>query len=231
MRIQKYLSQQGILSRREAERYLLKGWIKVNGQVVTALGTQIDPDRDEVTLTTALVQEKASKSYWALYKPRGIVTTVPQAGEKAIKDILPARFSQLYPVGRLDKDSEGLILLTDDGVFAKTCLQSQEPHERVYEVWVDRPMTDGMCEKIESGLMLFGERCKPCKVVLRRERVLTMTLWEGKNRQIRRMIQKVGARVTRLKRIRFGTVGLGTLRPGEVRRLSSDQVATFGADT
>jgi len=136
MRIQKYMSQKGILSRRKTEEYLLKGWIKVNGEVVTELGRKIDPEKDTVELSDQVERIKQGYTYIKIHKPRGILTNLASDDEREVIDLLPDEYYNLHSVGRLDKDSEGLILFTDDGIFAKQFLNTDHPHEREYVVKV-----------------------------------------------------------------------------------------------
>ena len=219
VRIQKYLSEQGICSRRKAEVYIQKGWVKVNGETVRVLGTTIDPDRDTVTVSEQVKKEVANQQYVALYKPRGIVTNLPQGREKEIRDILPAELKKLSAVGRLDKESEGLILLTDDGVFTKQLLQANPPHERTYHVTIDMPLNAGIVNQFEKGMRLFGGTTKPIKVDRVGDLTYSLTMIEGKNRQIRRMMQKVGRTVLALKRIQYGPYTLSELKlkPGQFK--------------
>ncbi|MEK9657600.1 MAG: pseudouridine synthase [bacterium] len=212
MRIQKYLSQQGRLSRREAERYMREGWVKVNGVVVTVLGSQIDPVVDCVTLHAPA--EKTNTCLLAFHKPVGIVSHSPQNDEKEIKDLLPENYHSLSPIGRLDKASSGLILLTDDGVLARKLLQGDTPHTRRYIVTTSSELTSGQQRKCEKGLVLFGQKTKPVSIKRVGDKCYEWTMIEGKNRQIRRMIQKVGSSVLGLKRVSFGPYVLGDLGVG-----------------
>ena len=217
IRIQKYLSQQGLLSRRKAEEYIQKGWIYVNQEKVSDLGTKINPEVDVITFSDSL-NELLSKYKYIIYnKPRGIVTNCPQNNEKEIKDLLPKKYQHLSAIGRLDKDSEGLILLTDDGIFSKICLSETDPHEREYLVWVKYKMTDNMKSIMESGMIILGAKTKPVKIQLKSSRLFSITMKEGKNRQIRRMVLNVNNHVVRLKRIRFGNLLLDDLGPNEFK--------------
>lgn len=224
LRIQKHLSQEGILSRRKAEEYLLKGWIKVNGEVVTTPGTLVDPFRDKIELSPHVRAIQKQHKYLAYYKPRGIVTNLPQRGEREIKDLLPPKYKNLHAIGRLDKESEGLILLTNDGVFANSLLNAGKAHERIYHVTIDRILTPIMQEKLETGMLLFGEMTKPIKVKMITPKQYGLTMIEGKNRQIRRMMEMLGAKVLELKRVRFGKVSIDTLTPDKFRELHPDEL-------
>ena len=132
IRLQKYCSEQGIASRRKAEEYIKNGWIKVNGKVVTELGTKVDPGTDIVELCAQAKQEQKQYKYVLLYKPEGYVTNLPQEGERGAKELLPKKYRKLSPVGRLDKDSEGLLLFTNDGVVAHRLTSPKFDHEKEY---------------------------------------------------------------------------------------------------
>tara|TARA_A100001015_G_C14950182_1_gene696412 strand:+ start:193 stop:873 length:681 start_codon:yes stop_codon:yes gene_type:complete len=216
IRIQKYLSNKGICSRRKAEEFILKGYIYLNGEVVTELGTTCDPLNDSVKLSSEANELLATFSYIKYYKPRGIVTHSKQDGEKEIKDIIDFKYRHCAPIGRLDKESEGLILLTDDGVFAKKCLNHETPHARQYTIKVSKPLSDEAILELESGMMILGKKTKPCSIKKITPLTYQVTLYEGKNRQIRRMIQKVGNMVMKLKREQFGPINIGSLKPNEV---------------
>lgn len=217
VRIQKYLSNKGICSRRKAESFILKGYVRVNGNVVTQLGTTIDPELDSVELDELAKQVLSSCTYIKYYKPRGIVTHSAQPGEKEIKDVIDKKYAHLAPIGRLDKDSEGLILLTDDGVFAKNCLTHVNPHRRDYEIKVSKPLSEDDIQQLEDGVMILGEQTLPCSIKKLAPLRYVITLYEGKNRQVRRMIQHVNNMVVKLKRIQFGPVKLDWLKPNQVK--------------
>lgn len=208
IRIQKHLSQQGILSRRKTETYIQNGWVKVNGETVTDLGTHIDPDTDTITFSEEVEQIKQNYHYIALHKPKGIVTNCPQDDEKEIRDILPQHLKHLSSIGRLDKDSEGLILLTDDGIFAKKLLDPKKPHERKYIVKTASPLSEDDIDTLQSGVILFGNITKPLKIKPIKTQTYEFDMTEGKNRQIRRMVRLVDNTVVWLKRVAFGPIKL-----------------------
>lgn len=215
LRIQKYLAQQGYCSRREAERWISKGWVYLNGTPVTQQGVTCNPDQDTVSLAPeahAYLETTVTIKY---YKPRGIVTHSPQPGEQAIADIIDPTYKHLAPVGRLDKDSEGLIMLTNQGVLAKKWLDPSNPHARVYEIKVSKPMTSDMIKQCEEGVQILGKKTKPCQLKMLAPLRYEITLYEGRNRQIRRMIQHVGNMVVRLKRMAFDGIKLGDLKPND----------------
>ena len=223
IRIQKYLANKGLCSRRQAEKWIDKGWVLLNGIPVNEQGVKIDPDQDCVEITAEAQQETASSIIVKYYKPRGIVTHSPVGDEQCIADIIEPRYKHLAPIGRLDKESEGLILLTNDGVFAKDCLDNVRPHSRVYEIKVSKPMTDSMIEQCENGLVILGKKTRPCKVEMLAPLRYEVTLYEGKNRQIRRMLQHVGNMVVRLKRLAFGQAKLGNLKPNECKEIYKEE--------
>jgi 23S rRNA pseudouridine2604 synthase len=223
MRLQKYLSQQGILSRRKAEECIQKGWIKVNGKVVTQMGTTVIPGRDVVEVMDAVDQLRQSFTTIAFYKPRGIVTNLPQKGETEIRDLLPLQYKKLSPVGRLDKESEGLIILTDDGILAKKLLDHNRPHEREYEVSVDIPLIRSQIDRLMGGVVILGDKTQPLNIERISEYTYRFTMIEGKNRQIRRMLKLVGREVTRLVRVRFGKLKL-MLKEGRFKEISAVDV-------
>jgi len=220
IRLQKYCSEKGIASRRKAEEYIINGWIKVNGQVVTELGTKIDPANDKVELTTEAKQEKANFQYVMLHKPTGYVTNLPNKGEKEARDLLPPKFKHLNPVGRLDKESEGLLLFTNDGVVAHRLTSPKFDHEKEYEVLVDKEISQEVIEKYREGVVILGEITRPARVELIRGKTYRFVLSEGKNRQIRRMMKNFDYNVYRLKRVRIFHLRLGQLKMGCCRELT-----------
>tara|TARA_B100000700_G_scaffold305997_1_gene380725 strand:+ start:1054 stop:1725 length:672 start_codon:yes stop_codon:yes gene_type:complete len=217
MRIQKFLSQQNMCSRRQAEVFIEKGWIYINDKKVSKKGQLMDPEKDSVRLADEAKEVLKKRTYIKYYKPRGIITHSPGSNEESIQDIIDPAYKHCFPIGRLDKDSEGLILLTDDGVFAKQCLTNDNPHQRDYIINVSKSLTTEMIRKCERGMIILGKKTKPCKLKKISNKLYQITLFEGKNRQIRRMIQKVGSHVTALKRIRFGPILLNNLTPNQIQ--------------
>jgi 23S rRNA pseudouridine2605 synthase/23S rRNA pseudouridine2604 synthase len=220
MRIQKYLSERGLASRREAEDWIAQGYITLNGRVVTEPGVHFDPDKDTLTIDPKVKDKK--KFYFLFNKPKGIVTVGAQAGETEIKDIVQLP-KGVVPVGRLDKDSGGLILLTNDGVVARRVMDPAFEHEKEYEVSFFQPMTDASIRKISQGMHLFGERTKPIKIARLTGYKVRMILREGKNRQIRRLCEMVGNPVKLLIRIRVLSFELKSLKPGRLHQLTDDE--------
>jgi 23S rRNA pseudouridine2605 synthase/23S rRNA pseudouridine2604 synthase len=224
IRIQKFLSQAGVCSRRRAETYIQAGRITVNGSVVTQLGTKIDPQSDRVELDGVRVEALEERVTIALNKPQGYVTSCSHPGEKTVMELIDLD-QRVYPVGRLDKNSTGLLLLTNDGDLHLRLSHPSFDHEKEYEVTVARPITDGALAKMAEGLPLMGTQTRPAKIERISSRRFRMVLQEGKNRQIRRMVRKVGHRVEKLRRIRVAHIRLGRLAKGKWRYLSPKELA------
>ena len=223
IRIQKYLSEKGICSRREAERLMLEGKVQVNGHTVKELGTKVDPDKDKVEVDAFEISGSPKKLYLKLHKPVGYVSSNPQDGEKEARTLINIK-ERLYNVGRLDKDSSGLLLFTNDGVFAYRMTHPKFEHEKEYVVVVDQKATTEQVNKMAAGLPMLGKRTQPCKIYQNAPQQLKFILKEGMNRQIRRMCQKVGLEVVHLKRTRQHLFILGELPVGKWAELARPQV-------
>ena len=223
IRIQKFLSEAGACSRRTGEKHILTGEVTVNGKVVTALGTKVDPAVDTVHLKGVRVQKADRLVYVMLNKPTGVVTSCEHRGEPVVTDLvdLPQR---LFPVGRLDKESTGLLLLTNDGRIHHRLSHPSFDHEKEYDVSVQRTIDDAALEALRQGMRLDGAMTRKARVKRIAARRFRIVLKEGKNRQIRRMVGKVGNRVARLHRIRVSDLKLGRLGKGEWRHLTTDEV-------
>ena len=219
MRLQKFLSRAGICSRRKGEEYIKAGWVKVNGKIVTELGVKVDPERDAVEVDSDAIRSDSAPTYIALNKPKGYVSSCDQQNEKIVLDLLDIS-QRVYPVGRLDKESTGLILLTNDGHLHHRLSHPSFNHEKEYEVTVAKPLPEGALRKLAKGLPMMGTRTRPARVKRISARRFGIVLQEGKNRQIRRMIRKVGNQVTHLKRIRIANIKLGNLPSGSWRYLT-----------
>ncbi len=226
IRIQKYLSSAGICSRRKAESYIRAGRVRVNGQTVTVLGTKIDPHKDRIEVDGRPVGAPAQMLYIALNKPKGYVTSCDHPGQDLVVDLvdLPER---IYPVGRLDKDSVGLLLLTNDGRLHHRLSHPSFDHEKEYEVSVKHPIDDGILAHLSRGVVLKGVPTRPARVERISGRRFRIVLKEGRNRQIRRMVSKVGHEVIRLKRIRVANIRLGRLPTGAWRYLTPAEKKTL----
>lgn len=233
IRLQKYLSMTGRASRREAERLLQDGRIRVNGSVIRELGTRVVPGRDRVELDGVLV-EPAVNQWAAFHKPPGYLTTRSDPhGGATIYDVLPPEVQALRYVGRLDRDTEGLLLLANDGELINALLHPSNELEREYRATVvGLPSPDALA-RIRRGVDLVDgpARAKEARLVARegRDAVVALILTEGRKREVRRLLEAVGHPVRRLVRIRFGPVSLGTLPRGELRSLTEDEIRLLRA--
>jgi 23S rRNA pseudouridine2604 synthase len=221
LRLNKYISETGVCSRREADKWIEAGRVTCNGQNA-ALGTQV-ADGDEVRIDGEPIGVKKKQIYIALNKPVGIICTT----ETHIKDNIIEHVGykeRIFPVGRLDRESEGLILLTNDGDIVNEILRSENNHEKEYVVWVDRPITDLSLSMMASGVKIMGESTKPAKVIRVDSQTFRIILTQGLNRQIRRMCSALGYKARRLQRVRIMNIQLGTLRPGQWRHLTAPEL-------
>ena len=222
MRLQKFLSAAGVCSRRKGEEYIKAGRVAVNGQIVAELGAKIDPETDLVQVDGKSVKPSQSYVYIALNKPPGYVTSCNHPGEKIVMDLVDIS-QRVYPIGRLDKDSTGLLLLTNDGRLHHRLSHPSFDHEKEYDVSTAQAISDGALRKLAAGLPLMGTKTRPARIGRISETRFRIILQEGKNRQIRRMVRKVCSQVTRLKRIRVGGVKLGRLPQGSWRYLTEKE--------
>ena len=230
MRLQKYLASCGVASRRAAEKMITDGRISVNGTVVTELGTQVDEFSDTVQVDGEIVRPETEKHYIAYNKPVGEVTT---ASDPEGRDTVMDRFRdypvRLFPVGRLDYDSEGLLLLTNDGDLMNRLLHPSFEIKKSYLTRVSNFVTDEEIRTLRKGVMIDGRLTSPAEVRMIRHDAfstdLLVTIHEGRNRQVRKMVEAVGHQVVRLKRVRFGPVELGDLPTGMWRKLTDAEIA------
>ena len=229
MRLNRFLARAGAASRRGADALIEAGRVHLNGDAVTRLGTTVDPDRDVVELDGVAVTLPQSLTYMALNKPPGCVVTMsdPQ-GRSTVADPIDGVPPGVVPVGRLDVETEGLLILTDDGELAHRIAHPSYEIDKVYEVEANGTLSEEERLRLEKGLMLDGRLTSPAAVRVisapGRVTVAEMTIHEGRKRQVRRMFELVGHPVTRLKRTRVGPVELGDLQPGRWRYLTGDQL-------
>ena len=223
MRLQKFLSQAGVCSRRKGEEYIKAGLVRVNHRVITELGTKIDPANDRVEFKGEVVTPVNDLVYIALNKPKGYVTSCSQPGEKIVLDLIDIPH-RIYPIGRLDKDSTGLLILTNDGHLHHRLLHPSFDHEKEYDVTVSSPITDGALQNIAGGMPMMGTKTRPAEIIRLSPRRFRIVLKEGKNRQIRRMVRKVGNHVTQLKRLRISNIELDRLKKGTWRYLTKKEI-------
>jgi 23S rRNA pseudouridine2604 synthase len=224
VRLNKYISETGVCSRREADKLIEAGRVTCNG-LLAVLGTQVG-EADEVRVDGRLLGQRKKQIYIALNKPAGITCTTETHVEGNIIDFVGHK-ERIFPIGRLDKESEGLILLTNDGDIVNEILRSENNHEKEYLVTVERAVTDLALKMMADGVRIMGEITKPCKVSRVNEKTFRMILTQGLNRQIRRMCSALGYRVQHLRRVRIINIDLGTLAPGEWRELAETEVAAL----
>jgi 23S rRNA pseudouridine2604 synthase len=222
MRLNKYLSETGACSRREADEWIGAGRVTING-IPAPLGAQVRPG-DDVRVDDRAAQVKPPRVYLALNKPPGVECTTDCDVPENIVDFV-GHHARIFPVGRLDKDSEGLILLTNDGDIVNGILRSEHGHEKEYLVTVDRPITQQFLEGMARGVPILGTVTRRCEVAAVGRNVFRIVLTQGLNRQIRRMCRHFGYNVRRLQRVRIMHLRLGRLGPGEWRALRGDEVA------
>ncbi len=226
-RLQKYLSCCGVASRRKSEELITSGLIKINGKIANKLGTKVDPKKDTVEYKGRIISPK-DFVYYLLYKPKSYTSTVSDPHtEKIVVNLLP-KTPAVYPVGRLDKDSEGLLLLTNDGEFAQKVSHPSHSCEKEYQIVIGGELKDSELRKLEKGVSLKGKKTAPVKIMVikkdPKQTMLNMILKEGRNRQIRRMFPQVNHEVIFLKRTRIGKLILGELKKGEYRKLTPEEI-------
>jgi 23S rRNA pseudouridine2605 synthase len=234
IRPQKILSQAGVASRRTAEKLIADGRVSVNGRTIHEMGVKADPAADDIRVDGRRVRAAERLRYILLYKPKGYVTTRSDPERRrTVIDLLNGVREYVYPVGRLDYDSEGLLLLTNDGDLAARLTHPRHGVERTYEARVTGTPDEEALARLRKGIALDGHRTLPATVVLvpprRRndDAVLLLTIREGRNRQVRRMCEAVGHPVQTLKRTRVGPIADRRLKPGQWRELKSDEVAAL----
>jgi 23S rRNA pseudouridine2605 synthase len=227
-RLQKVMAHAGVASRRKSEELIRQGRVTVNGQIVTQLGTKVDVGQDEIRLDGSLVQIAPDRVYILVNKPRGVLSVMhDDRGRRSLGDLVQAP-SRLFPVGRLDATSEGLILLTDDGELTHLLTHPRYRHDKEYLVLVHGSPRDKTLEAWRRGVILEGQRTAPARVtVLERNRDSTLVrvvMREGRKRQIREVASILGHPVLELKRVRLGPLLLGTLQPGQWRHLTPKEI-------
>ncbi len=229
-RLQKILAAAGIASRRACEAIILDGRVQVNGRTVSELGAKADPRRDEITVDLVPIHREAPV-YILMNKPKGYVTTVKDdQGRPTVMALLKDVPGRLYPVGRLDFNSEGLLLMTNDGALAQVLMGPEHEIPKVYLVKVHRTPKPELLKEFQEGFRLSGRRLKPCHIEIAEKGDnpwLKVTLTEGKNQQIRRMFAAVGHPVSKLRRVQFGPLADPLLKPGAWRFLSPQEIAAI----
>jgi 23S rRNA pseudouridine2605 synthase len=229
VRLAKYLAHAGVASRRASEGLIAAGKVKVGGEVVTDPARDVDEGSDVRVDGEAVAPEP--REIWALNKPAGVVSTASEPGKRPAVTELVDSERRLYPVGRLDADSTGLILLTNDGELANRLTHPRYGVAKTYVVRLARPLSDADLDRLRRGVTLEDGATAPAEVERRGDREIEVTIREGRKRQVRRMAEAVGNEVEALKRIRIGSLGLGELRRGDARRLGNGEVAALWEDS
>ena len=228
VRLQKFMSECGVASRRKSEELIESGKVRVNG-AVASLGDKINPKKDTVTVNGKKIVKQKEHKYIMLHKPRGFITTMSDEMErKCVAQLISDVPQRVYPVGRLDRDSEGLLLFTNDGEFANALTHPKKHVSKTYRVTVRPGITDEQLSAITEGIIIDDRKTAPAevRVVTKEENrvVLEIILYEGRNRQIIKMCEQLGLEVARLKRTAIGSVKLGMLKQGDWRELTEDEV-------
>lgn len=228
-RLQKVIASAGVASRRKAEQLIQEGKVSVNGKIVTKMGIKVSP-QDEIKVNGKPLQ-KEEKVYYLLNKPKGYICAVSDDKDrKTVIDCFPDVKERIFPVGRLDYDTTGLLILTNDGEFANKMMHPRYHLPKTYEVAVDGVLTDQMLTMLQNGIELEDGKTLPAEVYLlkrlegKKKTVIQITIFEGRNRQVRRMMEYFHCEVTRLSRIQYGFLDLGHLRQGQYRKLRSFEI-------
>jgi len=227
MRLQKFLAKAGVCSRRAAEKLMVDGRIQVNGDTVTTLGTRVDPDTDKVVYDGRPVRLSPQKKcvYIAVNKPEGVVTSCARKhNDRIILDLVPIQ-ERIFPVGRLDKDSQGLVLLTNDGDLHNRLSHPSHNHEKEYHVTTTHPVKDADLAAMAGGMKIQGKKTRKARVRRTGKNRFIIVLKQGLNRQIRKMVGKTGNQVETLLRVRMANISLGDLQPGAWRHLTPEEIA------
>ncbi len=228
VRLQKFLAESGVASRRKSEELISEGKVKVNGKVAS-IGDKINPKKDTVTVSGKKIVKRKEFTYILLHKPRGFITTMSdEMDRKCVAELIKDVPVRVYPVGRLDRESEGMLLFTNDGEFANAMTHPTKHVPKTYRVTVRPGITEDQITQLTTGIIIDDRKTAPAQVrVVSKEEgrvVLEIILYEGRNRQIRKMCEAVGLEVARLKRTAIGSIKLGMLKQGAWRELSEDEV-------
>ncbi|CAH8771501.1 pseudouridine synthase [Paenibacillus dendritiformis] len=230
-RLQKIMANAGVASRRKCEQLILDGKVEVNGEVVTALGVKADPATDIITVNGKPITANANKVYAAFHKPKGVITSMSDPeGRKTVLDFVKGIGARVYPVGRLDYDTEGLLLLTNDGDLANMLMHPRHHVAKTYHATVKGIPHGDLLEKLREGIQLEDGMTQPAEVeyhdvdMERKSATISITIYEGRNRQVRRMFEAIGHPVVKLKRVQFGNIFLQGIPRGKFRHLTKSEV-------
>ena len=230
IRLQKIIADAGIASRRRAEELIREGLVTVNGRTVREMGSKADPRKDHIKVNGHLIPSEPPSTYLILHKPKSVMTTLSDPhGRPTVKDFLGGVKTRVFPVGRLDYDSEGLLFLTNDGDLAFRMMHPRHEIPRTYLVKVKGVLTDAQLAALRKGVALPGGRARSCRVEKIQKTAanswVEVVLFEGQNRQVRKMMEKLGHMVLKLKRVRYGSLELGDLPAGKYRHLTETELA------
>lgn len=224
MRLNRYIAQSGMTSRRKADELIQQGRVVVNEKKINELGYIVQPG-DVVTVDGKKIEPAEQKIILAFYKPYGVTTTLEDAhAEKIVSDFVPKDLPRVFPVGRLDKESEGLLILTNDGDLAHELMHPSFEHEKEYHLTVAQPISDQDLKRLEQGILLEEGKTEPAEVHRFSKNSFSLTIHQGWKRQIRRMVEAVGNRVTMLQRVRIGKLTSENLKPGDIRHITREDI-------
>ena len=229
VRLQKFLAESGVASRRKSEELIELGKVKVNGRVAS-IGDKIDPKKDTVTVSGKKIVKTKTFTYIVLHKPRGFITTMnDEMDRKCVAELIKDVPGRVYPVGRLDRDSEGMLLFTNDGAFANAMTHPTKHVPKTYRVTVRPSITEDQITALTQGVIIDDRKTAPAEVhVVTKEEgrvVLEIILYEGRNRQIRKMCEQVNLKITRLKRVAVGDLTIGMLKPGQWKYMNYNEIS------
>lgn len=224
IRLHKYLADHGTASRRKCEEYIRQGLIKVNGKIIKEMGVKIDPEKDKIEVSPELKMIKQKFVYYIMNKPIGYVCTVTGKEKPKITELLKDIPERIFPVGRLDKLTSGLIILTNDGRFAYEMIHPKFEKEKEYIVKTREKITPAIIRKLSESFIIRGKKTQPARVIPEKPHVFKVILKEGRNRQIRRMCRRIGLHIENLKRIRIGNLVLEDLKTGEYKKLKKEEL-------
>lgn len=223
VRLQKFIAKSGVCSRRKAEEFILQGKVRVNDEIITQMGVTVNPDKDIVYVNGKKIKPEDEKVYIILNKPPGYVSSCEHKGKKIILDLINVK-ERIYPVGRLDLNSRGLIILTNDGPLHNKLSHPSFDHEKEYIVQTNIPITNGELKKLSNGVVIDGRKTRKAIVKKRGKDSYTFILKEGRNRQIRKMVETLNKKVSDLKRVRMASIKLGDLKQGKWRYMNKEEI-------